>query len=39
MKDDRKHEQSPVQLAGWIFAITLAGVAAYAGVVFAWILF
>lgn len=33
------HDERVGRLAAWIFALTLGGVVAYVGVVFAWILF
>lgn len=32
-------DDSANRAAAWVFGLTLAGVAAYAGAVFAWILF
>lgn len=37
--NDQDHEERVARLATWIFGLTLGGVVAYVGVVFAWILF
>lgn len=37
-RDEQRAEREVSAVARWIFGLTMAGVAAYAGAVFAWIL-